>query len=148
MTWRIGEILVRKRLISWEQLEECLNEQNKTREMTGEILIKKGYISAQLFYMALADQYGLKFVDLRRAHVNPKAIERVPRSVAEKYLLIPLEIMKDTLIIGISNPMKVLPEEELGKLSGLPRIQSVLCMPTQILHAITEHYPTPSSQQN
>src|SRR5690349_9740133 len=99
MTWRIGELLVRKKLISWEQLEEALNEQSKTREMTGEILIKKGYISAQLFYMALADQYNLKFVDLRRAHVNPKAIERVPRSIAEKYLIIPLEIVKDSLIL-------------------------------------------------
>ena len=41
MNWRIGELLVRKKLISWEQLEEALDEQQRTHELIGEILVKK-----------------------------------------------------------------------------------------------------------
>ncbi|MCM8776563.1 MAG: type II secretion system protein GspE, partial [Candidatus Omnitrophica bacterium] len=80
MTWRIGEILIQKKLITWEQLSEVLVEQKKTKELTGEILVRKGFISYPLLYKALAEQRGIPFVDLGRVKINPKAVESIPRS--------------------------------------------------------------------
>ena len=140
MAWRIGEILVQKKLISWNQLEEVLEEQKQTREFTGEILIRKGYVSSLLFYKSLAEQHKLRFIDLKRTRVNPKAVELIPRSVAQKYSLMPVEILQGELVIGISNPLMVWPEAELKELTKMPAIRTVLCLPADIQKAIQEYY--------
>lgn len=142
MFWRIGEILVQKKLLSWEQLAEALDEQKKTKEFTGEILIRKGFISPNFLYKALAEQYEMRFVDLKRTRVNPKALELVPRSICEKYGIFPVELgQNDTLITAISNPLNVWPEEEIKQLTKMKDIQTVLSMPSHIQQAIEEYYP-------
>jgi hypothetical protein len=141
MFWRIGEILVQKKLISWEQLEEVLAEQKRTKEFTGEILIRKGYIPAVFLYKALADQYQMRFVDLKRTFINPKAVELLPRSICEKYGLFPIEKGQESLIIGISNPLNTWPEMEIKQLAKIDKIETVLCLPAHIQQAIEEHYP-------
>ena len=140
MAWRIGEMLVQKKLITWEQLEEALEDQKKTKEFTGEILIRKGYISQSLLYKALAEQYRLRFVDLKRIKINPKAIELIPRNLAHKFSIIPIEIRDDVLLIGISNPLNVWPELELKQITKLNDIRTVLCLPGDIDDAIREYY--------
>jgi hypothetical protein len=141
MFWRIGEILVQKKLISWEQLEEALAEQRRTKEFTGEILIRKGYIPAVFLYKALADQYEMRFVDLKKTFINPKAVELLPRSICEKYGLFPIERGHESLIIGISNPLNTWPEMEIKQLTKIEKIDTVLCLPTHIQQAIEDHYP-------
>ncbi len=140
MSWRIGEILVRKKLISWEQLEEVLTEQTKSRKLVGEILIDKGYVSPLLFHIALAEQYKMRFVDLRRVRINSKAVDMVPQSIAEKYSVMPLEISNGNLIVAIANPLKVWPQTELKQINGAKEISSVLAMPEHIEQAIEEYY--------
>lgn len=131
MAWRIGEILVRKKLITWEQLEEALAEQSVSHKMTGQILIDKGYVTPTLFQMALAEQYELKFVDLRRTRINPKAQEMIPQEMAEKFQIIGLECTPTTLIVGIYNPITNVPEAEIKQLTGRLEVQKVLCLRTQ-----------------
>ena len=142
MAWRLGEILIRKKLITWEQLEESLEEQKTTKELIGEILIRKGYISQLLIYKALAEQYELRFVDLKRIRFNPKAIALIPRSVCEKYTLIPIELSSNTLLIGISNPLNVWPENELKQMTKMDQIKPVLSLPEDIRQAIRDYYPS------
>ena len=61
----------------------------------------------------------MRFVDLKRIKMNSKAIELIPRGVSEKYVLIPIEIRQDVLLIGISNPLNVWPEVELKKITRI-----------------------------
>ena len=138
MAWHIGELLIQKKLISWEQLQDALEEQKKSKELVGEILIRKRYISENLFYKALADQYQIRFIDLKRTRVNPKAIALVPRSIAEKYTLMPVELSGGAVVIGISNP-RLWPEEELRELTHMG-VKPVLCLPGDISDAIKENY--------
>ena len=62
--WHIGEILIQKRLIDWEQLNEALSEQKLTRESVGEILVRKQRIPRFLLYKALAERHAMPFADL------------------------------------------------------------------------------------
>ena len=142
MTWHIGEILIQKKLISWEQLQDALEEQKKTKELTGEILVRKKYVSESLLFKALAEQYKMRFVDIKRTRVNPKAIQAIPKSIAEKYGIMPVEVVQNTLIIAISNPVHSWPEFELKALSKFSNIETVLSLPEDIRQAILEHYPS------
>lgn len=140
MSWRIGEILVQKKLLTWDQLQEILEAQKDSQKLIGEILVETGIVNRFFLYQALAEQYKIRFIDLERTHINPKAVEVVPREIAERYHLIPIEIRTGKLIIGISNPLNIWPESEIRQLTGIVEIQTVLCLPNQIEKAIAEEY--------
>ncbi len=143
MVWHIGELLIQKKLISWEQLEDVLQEQKKTKEMTGEMLVRKKYISQGLLYKTLADQYAMRYIDLKKTKINPRAVEIVPQSIAEKYLLMPIEVSNESLVIAISSPLNVWPEAELKKLTAMREIKAVLSLPEDIKTSIQENYISP-----
>lgn len=138
--WRIGEILIQKRLITWEQLGEALAEQKQTRAFLGEILLKKNFVTPHLFYKSLADQFGMRFVDLERIHVNPKAVDLIPYSIAAKYNFIPIDIAETELVIALSDPLTQLPEPEIKQMAGVDSLSIVLCLPRKIEQALEELY--------
>lgn len=140
MAWRIGEILVHKKILTWHQLGDALEEQKRTKKLIGEILIEKKLVPAVLFYQALAEQYGMRFVDLSRTKINPEAVKRIPEDLARTHELIPIEICTGSLIVGISNPLAPWPKSELMKHSGMSSVEVVISMPDQINAAIEEHY--------
>ena len=138
--WHIGEILIRKKLIDWEQLEDALNEQKRTHEFVGEVLTRKQYVPKFLLFKALAERHAMPFVDLSCVFIDPRAIERVPKSVAVKYGFVPIEIQRDVLVIGTGDPCTVLPEAEIAALAKVSNIKAVLCTPDAVAIAIGQHY--------
>jgi len=140
MTWHIGELLIQKKLISWQQLEEALDEQKKTKEMTGQILVRKGYLSESLLYKTLAEQNRTRFVDLKRTRINPKAVEMVPKNFAQKHSVMPIEFHGGRLTVGIPNPMHIWPKSELEKIPMIQGIQTVLCLPKDVEMSINQYY--------
>ena len=138
--WHIGELLIQKKLITWNQLQEALKEQQQTKELTGEILLRKRYISAILLYRTLAEQHGMKFVDLSRTRVNPKAVEKVPKEIAEKFTLMPIELHQETMTLALGTPGAYWPEKELKQMTQIANIRPVLCIPEHIKKAIDENY--------
>ena len=142
MQWRIGEVLVREKLISWAQLEEALDEQCRTKELTGMILIRKGFISRGLLYRCLAKQSRMRFVDLERTHVNPEALAKVPASMARRCGILPVEICDGLLTIAVPGPFHVWPDGELKEAAGVSEVCAVLVLPDDIERAMTQYYPT------
>lgn len=59
-TYKLGDMLLLRGLISRPQLEMALSEQANTREQLGEILIRHGAISAVQLYRKLAEQWCLR----------------------------------------------------------------------------------------
>jgi type IV pilus assembly protein PilB len=140
--WHIGELLIQKKLISWEQLEVALDEQKKTKELVGEILVRKGFVPPVLFYRTLAEQNRMRYVDLARTRINMKAVQKVPRSIAKKFRIMPIEIVEDTLTVAIPNPLAMWPQQDIKQLANVTHLQAVLCLPQDIDQAIKEYYGT------
>jgi len=138
--WHIGEILIQKKLIDWKQLETALNEQKRTKEFVGEVLVRKQYVPRFLLFKALAERHAIPFVDLTHIFIDARAVQRIPKSIALKYKLIPIEIQEKTLIVGISNPLQVLPEKEIAELAQVAVIKTVLCTPDAVTAAIETNY--------
>jgi len=138
--WHIGEILIQKKLIDWKQLEEALGEQKRTHEFVGEVLVRKQYVPKYLLFRALAERHSMPFVDLTHVFIDPKAVERVPRSIAVKYGFIPIEVRAEGLVVGIGDPRAVLPDAEIAELAGVSGIRTVLCTPEAVTNAIDQNY--------
>ena len=144
--WHIGEILIQKKLIDWNQLEDALNEQKRTREFVGEILVRKQYVPKFLFFKALSERHAIPFVDLSHIYIDPQLMQRVSKSIAVKYGIVPIEIQDNTMVVGIKDPMAVLPEKEIAELAKVSHIKTVLCTPEAVAAAIQEQYGDQDTQ--
>ncbi len=138
--WHIGEILIRKKLIDWEQLEDALDEQKRTCERVGEVLVRKQYIPKYLLFKALAERHAIPFVDLARVFIDSHAVKRVPKSVAIKYGFIPIEMRDGAMVVGVGDPHAVLPRGEIAEMAKVSEITTVLSTPDAVRAAIGQYY--------
>jgi hypothetical protein len=60
-SWRpLGELLVDKGLVTEDELERALKEQQETEKLLGAILVDRGFVSGPALAIALAEQYGVE----------------------------------------------------------------------------------------
>lgn len=53
----LGQILLKKKWISFNQLEVTVNQQEKTNHRLGELLLQQGFIAQEQLEQALKEQY-------------------------------------------------------------------------------------------
>ncbi len=102
---KLGEILLEEGMITEEQLDKAISEQEKTSESLGVILVKLGYITEDVLYHFLALQVGTKFVDVGILHIEEEVIKILSKDIAQKYKIIPIEKKPGKIIFATSNPL-------------------------------------------
>jgi type IV pilus assembly protein PilB len=101
---RLGDLLVREKLISREQLEKALQEQKQSGTRVGYNLVKLGFIQETELTKILARQYKMPAVDLSRFEVDPRIAKLVPADLAMKHLVLPLKRDGRTLTVAMADP--------------------------------------------
>lgn len=54
---KLGEILIRRNIISSQQLQQALKAQDSRNKKIGEILVREGFIEPQQLQEAILEQY-------------------------------------------------------------------------------------------
>jgi type IV pilus assembly protein PilB len=104
----LGALLLREGLVTSEQLEAALLEQQRVQKRLGEILVEQGVVTSRQIAQALAAQYRLDFVDLTEVVPQREAIRRVPEAMARRYQVLPLRIVEDgSLLVALADPTAV-----------------------------------------
>ena len=117
----LGSLLVRERLITAEQLELALLEQQQLRWRLGEILVNWGWVTTREIAFALAEQYGLGFLDLTKAEIDEDAARLMNPDAAERYQALPVRFLPDgVLLVAIADPTDVGACEQLRDELGRP----------------------------
>jgi len=123
----LGAVLLGEGLITAEQLELALLEQEQLRWRLGEILMSFGWVTSEQIAHALAKQYGLEFIDLRTAQIDPLAPVLIDPEVAERYQALPIRFLDDDImLLAICDPTDVGACDEIRELLGMP-IQLAVC---------------------
>ena len=110
---RLGDLLIAAGVIRQDQLQEALSIQKQTRERLGDVLIENGMITEQQLIEALQMQLGVDFVDLTAVSIPLELARFVPRSIAKKYSVVPVKLIKDELYVAMSDPLNFVAQEEI-----------------------------------
>ena len=110
---RLGDLLVSSGVISQEQLGQALARQKETKKRLGEELIDDGIITEQQLIEALKIQLGVEFVDLTAVSIPVELAKYVPRTLAKKYCVVPVKLVRDTLYLAMSDPLDFIAQEEV-----------------------------------
>lgn len=100
----IGQVLLKKKLISEEQLKDALSEQKKSGGLLGDVLIQKGFISEDKMCQALASQSDLCYIPLEKYKVSKDILKLVPADIAVKYCCLPIDRIGEVLTVSMVDP--------------------------------------------
>lgn len=112
---RLGEILVNEGLITNEQVQEGLSEQQKSGGRLGENLIKLGYVTEMDIAAAISTQFGLPYIDATHYNITKEIYELLPVEFMNQYQLVILDKIGATVTIAISSPVSEKVFEEIEK---------------------------------
>ncbi len=101
----IGEILVDMGLITAEQQRIVLDEQLKTGEKFGTILLKKGLLTEQQLMETLEFSLGIPQVRLSKMDIDPEAVKLLPPPLIRMYQILPISRRKNILTLAMADPL-------------------------------------------
>ncbi len=139
MSAKIGEILVREKLLTVQQLREAIDFQRQNGGRLGLNLVKLGLVSDDMITSVLSRQYGIPSVNLELFDIEPSVIRLIPREVADKYSVLPLSRVGATLTLAMVDPTNVFALDDIKFMTGL-NIEPVVVSEISVLAAITNYY--------
>ncbi len=141
MNIKLGDLLVRAKVISDGQLKAALAEQKKWGGKLGEILVRMEFCSEEIVVKALAKQLGIQTADVEAVEVSPLVLQKAPLKAVEDLDLVPLQLKDDgkTLVVAVSDPSNVESLDTLRARTGC-RIIPLLAGATAIARARARIY--------
>jgi type IV pilus assembly protein PilB len=139
MAVRIGELLLKEKRITPEQLQEALNYQRQNGGKLGYNLIKLGYVKDEEITALLSKQYGVPSIALTQFEIDPAVVKLVPAETAQKYQIVPLSRSGATLTIAMTDPTNVFAMDDLKFMTGY-NVEPVVASETAVVAAIQKYY--------
>jgi type IV pilus assembly protein PilB len=136
---RLGELLVREKLISLSQLRHAQDEQQKSGQNLGYTLAKLGYVSDDEITGFLSQQYRVPTVNLEEYEIDGDILKLVPREPCERHKVVPVSRTGNALIVAMADPTNLNAIDDLKFLTGY-NIEPVIASETAIQNAIERYY--------
>jgi len=144
MAVKLGDLLVKAKLVTPEQVDAALLSQRAEGGKFGEALIRIGAVSEQDITETLSQQFGVPSIDLAHFEIDPAIIKVVPGEVARKYGVLPVNKTGATLTIAMSDPTNVFAMDDIKFMTGY-NVEPVVASEASLRRAIDKHYGTPRS---
>jgi type IV pilus assembly protein PilB len=139
MPVRIGELLLKEKRITAEQLQDALTYQRQNGGKLGANLVKLGYIQDDEITALLSKQYGVPSISLGQFEIDPAVIKLVPGDTARKYQIVPLSRSGATLTIAMTDPTNVFAMDDVKFMTGY-NVEPVVASETGVSESIERYY--------
>jgi type IV pilus assembly protein PilB len=141
MPVRIGELLLKEKRISAEQLQQALSHQKANGGKLGYNLVRMGFVKDEEITALLSKQYGVPSINLTQFDIDLGVIKLIPSETANKYQIVPLSRAGATLTIAMTDPTNVFAMDDIKFMTGY-NVEPVVASETAVTDAINKYYPT------
>ncbi|HKL25185.1 MAG TPA: type IV-A pilus assembly ATPase PilB [Desulfuromonadales bacterium] len=143
---RLGELLVRNKLIDENQLAKALEDQRASGGRLGASLVKLGYLQEEDLAAFLSRQYGVPSINLSEFDIDENVIKLIPNEVAQKYQLVPVNRAGATLIVAMADPSNIFAIDDIKFMTGY-NVEVVVAAEACIRNAIDKYYDQSASYE-
>lgn len=133
----LSDILYERGLITEEQLDRILKIQQDNGNDLQKIIINLDILKKDELMLALADEIGVKYVNLDDINIEPTIVVLIPEEMARRHQLIAIDKDEKKLAVAMANPLDVFAHDELKIRLGYD-IDSVLSYGEDIDKALDE----------
>ncbi len=142
---RLGEILIEMNLLTGDQLKLALEKSAKNKMLLGAFLLSEGFVTEEDMAKALANQFGLKCIDLDEwDEIDPLALKMIPEAIVRKHRVLPLKVMNNSLLVAVHDPLNIVNLNSIPELAG-DKIVAMVATESQLRAAIERLYQSDSS---
>ncbi|KGA11212.1 MAG: type II secretion system protein E [actinobacterium acAMD-2] len=136
---QLGDILLEDGLITTDQLSVAVDQHQTLGRSLGRVLVDQGILSETQLVAALAQQIGLRFIDLNDFPVDGSALARIPGSVCRQHMAIPIGFEDGRIVVAMADPANVFAADDIRTISGYEVLPAVATR-ADVAAAIDRYY--------
>jgi type IV pilus assembly protein PilB len=139
MSQRLGDLLVKEKVITPEQLDKAIKMQKESGSRLGSALVKLGFLSDEDVTNFLSRQYGVPAINLSYFEIDGSVVKLVPYETAKRYQILPLSRVGASLTIAMVDPTNVFAMDDIKFMTGF-NIEPVVASEAAIMDGIEKAY--------
>ena len=136
------QLLREKGYVSAEQLEAASQAMREENETTLDVLVASGTVSEDDVLGTIADTFGIKYVSIDPAAIEPEVAKQIEPEVARKYGVAPVMADADSVTVVLSDPMGYDAVDSLRYVLHGRDVQAVLAPAEEVKAVMDKLYPT------
>ncbi len=141
MSQRLGDLLVKEKIITQEQLQQATKSQKDNNSRLGAALVKLGFLTEEDFTNFLSRQYGVPAINLAYFEIDASVVKLIPFETAKRYQILPLSRVGASLTIAMVDPTNVFAMDDIKFMTGF-NIEPVVASESSIIEGIDKAYGT------
>jgi len=115
----IGEVVVTLGYADQETVEQAVHTAREQGRQTGEVLVADGVLRQDQLARAVAERFGLDYVDLSEYDVDMGAVHLIGADAAKRYRAVPIGFAEDgALVLAMADPTNVLTIDDVAMITG------------------------------
>ena len=114
----LGRVLVEGERVSLEDMEDVVEERNRTGQPIARILTMRGLVTEADLMWGMAQEMGLEFLDLEVESVDFTAAYNLPEATARHHNVLTIAIRDGVPVVAASNPTDVFAMDDLRTIIG------------------------------
>jgi type IV pilus assembly protein PilB len=115
----ITDVIADLGFASKEQVEQSISQARTAGRSPEAILVEQGVITSEQLSRAVAERYGLEFIDLAAFQVDMAAANLIPVKSARRQLAVPVGFAdKSTLLLAMADPANVVALDDVQMSTG------------------------------
>ena len=146
MSQRLGDLLVKEKVITAEQLEQATKLQKESHTRLASALVKLGFLSDEDVTNFLSRQYGVPAINLSYFEIDPAVVKLIPYETAKRYQILPLSRVGASLTIAMVDPTNVFAMDDIKFMTGF-NIEPVVASESSIIEGIDKAYGTSKEEE-
>lgn len=135
----LEEILLKRGLLTGEQLNKAKEEARRTGSPLKQVLIKLNLVAEEDIASLVAEHMGVPYIDLSDYLIDPATLKLVPEALAKRYKLMPVFKVANTLTVAMADPQDLMAIDEIRLKSGCD-VEPCLSGWGEIKDAIDQYY--------
>ena len=141
MSQRLGDLLVKEKIITPEQLQQAIKVQKEQNCRLGSALVKLNFLTDEDVTNFLSRQYGVPAINLSYFEIDSSVVKLIPYDTAKRYQILPLSRVGASLTIAMVDPTNVFAMDDIKFMTGF-NIEPVVASESAILDGIEKAYGT------
>jgi hypothetical protein len=129
---RIGDLLVRRGVITARQLEQALALQRSSGIFLGALLVGQGWVAPEALLEALSEQFGIPIERLAPERIDWALAAQFPASVLAEGRCFPLRATEQAVTVAIINPLDVAALSTFERAARFRKVAPVLVLEQEL----------------
>ncbi len=127
LSWtdKVCDLLIKKKLISPDDLEQAKEIYGKQGGTLSDILLKMSVVDREHILAALSEIAGFPPVDMSRVQVEKEVLSLIPRRVSMMYQVLPVSRIGEYLIVAMVDPSNIFTLDDLKAVTRMKIIPLV-----------------------